>query len=58
MKEKIKTNKVATHPWEKPIKTDKRLDELHGKVMFPEKLARANEMLKNADLSALYKGKP
>lgn len=29
---------------------DPSLDKYHGKVLFPEKLAKANEMLKTAKL--------
>ena len=29
---------------------DKKLDELKGKVLFPEKLKRANEILKKSGL--------
>ena len=33
------------------VAIDKSLDKLKDKVMFPEKLARANKLLENAKLS-------
>ena len=32
------------------VAIDKSLDKYEGKIMFPEKLERANKMLKNAKL--------
>ncbi len=32
------------------VRIDKRLNEYENKVLFPEKLAKANEMLKNVGL--------
>ena len=37
------------------IKIDKNLERFRGKVLFPEKLALANKMLKNAVLPILPK---
>jgi hypothetical protein len=35
------------------VKIDKKLERFRGKVLFPEKLALANKMLKNAKLPKL-----
>jgi hypothetical protein len=42
--EKLKTSKVPI------VAIDKRLEKYRGKVLFPEKLARANEILAKAKL--------
>lgn len=34
------------------VRIDPSLDQYRGKVLFPEKLAKANEMLKTAKLPA------
>jgi len=37
------------------VKIDKKLEEFRGKVLFPKKLALANEMLSKAKLPNLEK---
>ena len=35
------------------VKINKKLEEFRGKILFPKKLALANEMLQNAKLPTL-----
>ena len=40
------------------IKIDKKLNKLDGQLLFPEKLAKANEILRTTDLPVFVKRRP
>jgi len=50
--EKLNESKVPIVP------IDKRLEKYRGKVLFPEKLAKANEILAKATLPKLHSDCP
>lgn len=37
------------------VKIDRKLDKFKGKILFPEKLAKANAMLKKSGLPKAFK---
>ncbi len=46
----MKDLKTETKLKKSKVRIDKRLNDYENKVLFPEKLAKANEMLKNVGL--------
>jgi hypothetical protein len=46
----MKNTKIKEVVKKSKVRIDKKLNEYENKILFPEKLAKANEMLKNVGL--------